>query len=150
MKLRSAGGLVMIGVIGALSLGAYLSSSGFCFSQGRYLGNAEFFEGAIADRARSIRELAEIGRPTTRADVIEYLRRHPDCCEVMGDDFFLANNFFNNLIGFKLTWIRVSHELSAAKIELSPKDGRFFEAFVGMTSCGRVFRSIGQTLKSLH
>jgi hypothetical protein len=143
MNLKSKRGIGLLGAIGTLVVAGYLTSTGFCFSQGRYLEDAEFFDRAIAYHAKSIRELAEIGRPAAAGDISEFRQHHSACCEVMGKDFPLANGFFNNLLGFKSTWIRIRYELSAHELERAPKEGRFYEAFTGLSSCGHVFRSIG-------
>ena len=145
MNLRKKRFFILTTVFAVVALAGYLNASGFCYSQGRYLADAELFKSAVSYRSGSIRELSQITHPISGDVAAQYIQQHPKCCSVESNDFFMSNGLLSNLLGFKSIWVRLIHELPLDRVALSPKDGRYYEAYVGMTSCGSVFQSTGIT-----
>ncbi len=139
----SAMGLVML--LGTLG---FLNASGFCFSKFRYLTEMEFVELGVSGRARYIADFPDGESAGSKEAIRAFVKAHPGCCFISKDEA-LASGLFQNLIGFKSTWVRVAYTLQKAELDKAPKDGDFYEAFVEVTSCGTITRSIGQRLKEI-
>jgi hypothetical protein len=122
---------------------AALYLSGFCFSGLRYVSRSELIAQALLERARYIK-----GMPAhaTRAQALAYLRENPACCRVEGANFFLANSLLDRVFGLSTTWVRVVYRLTDERAAVSPADGEYYEAFVGISRCGHPVNAIGQRL----
>ncbi|MGJ4950463.1 hypothetical protein [Bradyrhizobium sp. HKCCYLS20291] len=123
-----------IGLVGILVV-AFLNVTCFCYLQGRYLSTRELFELAIADRLDDMADLQPGETPAS------YLAKHPNCCSI--PDFQPSNSVANLLLGYKIRYIRVVYRMRPDLIAVSPRDGSFYEAFVEISPCGRVYHKIG-------
>lgn len=138
-KLVGGVGGVIILVAAALLL---LNVSGFCFSEKRYLADAEFIERALNYQARSIKELAG---DDSRDAIASYLKNSPGCCRIEGS-FFMDNTLLDKLFGLKMTWVRIIHRLPDDKAAFSPADGAYYEAYIELDCCGRPIRVTGMRI----
>jgi len=129
------------GIPGILAAFEYVLFSGFCFSDMRYVGNAEFVERALIYRAAAIKELSNIVVPS-RADVLGYLEKNPNCCRIEGPTFFMNSSIKDRLFGFKLTWVRIVHQRSDGIATVSTKEAILHQVHIGLNRCGLPFRSI--------
>ena len=118
-----------------------LNVSGFCFSEMKYVGDAEFVEQALIYRAGYIKELAS---DNSRDAIAGYLKNTPRCCRIEGSSFPLNSTFTDRIFGLKTTWVRIIHRLPDDKAAISPADGAYYEAYVQLNSCGRPVRTTGQ------
>jgi hypothetical protein len=128
---------------GAAAGFAFLYFTGFCFSELRYVEDAEAIERALLYRAREIKEVAAT---PTREDARAYIAQHPNCCRIEGSAFFLSSSFLDRLFGFSSTWVRIIHQLTDERAAISPADGNFYEAYVELDRCGNAVRSTGMTV----
>ena len=132
------------GVSAAVATLVLLNVSGFCFSQKRYIGDAEFIERALIYRARSIKELAG---DDSRDAVASYLKNRPGCCRIEDDSFFASDNtLLDRIFGLKMTWVRIIHRLPDDKAAMSPADGAYYEAYIELNCCGRPIRVTGMRI----
>jgi hypothetical protein len=111
-----------------------LNLTSFCYFQLRYVPNRELFESAIAHQAYKIGDYSSSDTPAA------YLARHSDCCSI--PDFQPTNSSLDLLLGNKIRYVRVVYRMPQAEIDRNPRE-EFYEAFVGVTPCGKTFRAIG-------
>jgi hypothetical protein len=113
---------------------------GYCYAQERFVPDVEFIEHALAYRAKYIKGLS--ANPTSE-DLQTYLRQHPDCCTVMGPDFFLASSFRDRALGYKTTWVKIVHPLTDEERSQSSDPATHSDVYIGLNRCGRAFRKTG-------
>jgi hypothetical protein len=124
-----------------------LNVSGFCFSETKYVSDAEFIEQALIYRAGSIKDLAG---DNSRDAIAEYLRNNPRCCRIEDSSFPLSSSFIDRIFGLKSTWVRIIHRLPDEKAAISPADGAYYEAYVQLDCCGRPVRVTGLRVTETH
>ncbi len=131
----------------AVAIIAGLNLSGFCYQKLGYLSSGELYQVAILHQADKMAAMPE--DPSLReTHAADYVRVHPECCSILRSDP-LGSSLFNDLLGFKYFLVRVVYELSKAQIDAAPQDGSFYEAYVGVTPCGRARRVAGMRLQQL-
>jgi hypothetical protein len=141
-RVRRVAGLVFACAVASLFT---LYFTGFCFTQARYIGDAEFLERAVRYTAPTIRDMPG-GSSASREDIKAYLKNNPTCCRVEGSDFFLSSSPMDKLFGLTTTWVRILHPLTDEQIALVPNAGAYSETYVALDRCGNFIRRTGQRL----
>src|SRR3954451_17624666 len=121
-------------LIGILVIG-FFNATSFCYVQCRYLPIHELYERAIERQSENIGDYAPGETPTS------YLTKHPNCCSI--PDYQPNNSWLNLLLGYKIRYIRVVYRLPQDRVNMSPGDWEFYEAFVETSPCGRTYHAIG-------
>jgi hypothetical protein len=129
------GVLISILAIAAAAVGAfgYLNATGFCYSQAKYLNDADLIREAIQYSLQK--------PPSDGADVIQYdsvetfISRNRDCCVILRQDRGEFENVLAErwvrLIGWYVLVVDVWYQFK----EAGPNN--FYEASIAMTSCGK-------------
>lgn len=111
----------------------------FGFLWSRSNDNQQSLMIAIRYRAPYIEGLSE--KPSDD-EILSYLKAHPQCCRVEGEDFFLASSFWDTLFGVHTTWVRIAH-LRRDRHE-KPTEGGNSDVYLGINRHGEVFRRTGE------
>jgi hypothetical protein len=135
-----------VGIVSAILLLA-LHLSGLCFSEFRYLADAEAIERALIYRASSIKGLDKPGG-ASREDVRAYLREHPDCCRVEQECPMInaSSRWLDKFLECGATWVRIRHPLDDASIAASRSTEKNAEALVEIDNCGERGRTFAGRL----
>jgi hypothetical protein len=127
--------LISILAMSAVAVGAilYLNATGFCYSQAKYLNDADLIREAI--------QYSRQRQPSEGADIIRYdsvdafIGRNRDCCVVLRQDRGEFENVLADrwvrLIGWYVLVVDVWYQFK----EAGPNN--FYESSIAMTSCGK-------------
>lgn len=113
----------------------YQNVAGFCYSQGRYLGDADMIRQAIL---YSLQKPPREGIPSS--DIIhyrsveEFMDRNRDCCVVHRQDRGDFENILANRLVRIFGWYVLVVDLWYQYKEAGPNN--FYEAAIAMNSCG--------------
>src|SRR5262249_33161883 len=132
-------GLILVVAFAVLTL----DLTGFCFVEWRYLPNRELFERAIVHESRKMGDYSSSDTPAS------YLAKHPNCCSV--PEFQPSNSLLDVLLGNRVSYVRVVYRMPQEEIDKDhPQAGKFYEAFVEITPCGRTFHAIGTSRADMN
>lgn len=123
----------------ALPLKRYLD--GYCYAQDRFVPDDELIQNALVYRAKFVKGLPV---DPTREDLRTYVRQHPDCCTVMGPDFFLASSFRARLLGYSRTWVRIIHPLTDKERAKLGDPFAISDVYIKLDRCGKAISKTGQ------
>ena len=113
--------------------GAVLSYHGFCFSQGRFLGDA----GMIAPAVLALAENKYITIGSSYASAVDFFRRNPDCCAV--DRYPAKRMWLDVLTGWNISEIEVNFERNPK--DLSAENFlKYYKQYISVSSCGDVLK----------
>lgn len=129
----------LLAVAAAHPLKRYLD--GYCYAQDRFVPDDEFIANALAYRAKFVKGLPA---DPTREDLRTYVRQHPNCCTVMGPDFFLASSFRARLFGYSRTWVRIVHPLPDEERAELDDPVAFSDVYIKLDRCGKPLSNTGQ------
>lgn len=143
--------LALMGVM--IGLYFYVSPSGFCNVQNRYLSDEELKRLVVSNSVQAMRTSNEADGPEKEIDggadfVNEYIKNNPNCCVI----YRSYSNFFERLLGINEIEVYWYFERKQADIA---KDGdgaeyKYYEQHDLVDSCGeKVLRSWGTTKKDL-
>lgn len=129
----------LIVVVGYLGNQWYLSGTGYCFEQKRYLSDAEFVQ--IAVNAN----MEKIDIDGSEESILNYQKKNPQCCSInrepRGES--LLNVMFNH------AYVDVTLRYKKKKGDPSSKEEPFYQAFVSIHSCGKVLDTTGSGSKTI-
>jgi len=136
---RQAGrkALIKFALAGVLLLtpmtAALLSHSGFCFSQSRFLTDAD----VIGPAVRALAQGGYMSIGSSEDSVNDFLRRNPDCCAV--NRYPSVRTWLDVLTGWNTSEIEVNFErnpkfLSAENFE------KYYKQYVYVSACGEFLK----------
>lgn len=128
---------------GAILIGL-LNAFGFCFQKFRFLSNREIVEFAVLNQSARMADFPTNAENPARA----YIEAHSGCCSVSREDPF-DSSFLENLFGHKVAIVRVQFEMSRRYVDQAPSEGKFYDAYVKVGSCGGIYDVTGMRVPSL-
>jgi hypothetical protein len=110
-----------------------LSYNGFCFSQGRFLSDAEMIEPAV----RALAENNYMSIDSSEGSVKDFLVRNPDCCAV--DRYPDRRSSLDVLTGWNISEIEVNFE-SNPKFLSRQNYEKYYKRYVSVSACGKFLK----------
>ena len=122
----------------------YLSYSGYCFKEGRYLADDELIQAAL--RASHFR----INIDATDESLRTFHLTHPGCCIVTRTGP-MASSWIDAAFGFYYVEVQLNYEVKPKWVQESVTGTyRFYSEYVRVSACGKTGRTYGQHTKTLQ
>lgn len=130
--------VILIAVLAYLGNLWYLSGTGYCFEQKRYLSDEEFIQIAVRS------ELQSINIDGSEKSISTFQKRNPKCCSINREPSGMS--FVNTVLNHTFVEVTLRYEKNAKT--LFQKKESFYQAFVSIHSCGKVLDTIGSGAKA--
>ncbi|MHA7773522.1 hypothetical protein [Roseibium sp. M-1] len=97
--MKHIGKMILLTALAAVSLIAFLSYSGFCFSEKRYFSETELYEIAVFDAYSSVffqpGKIPPTGQDRSWEKVKEFVKSSRDCCKILYtfDDYLQSEEY---------------------------------------------------------
>ena len=128
--------VISIAVIGYLGNRWYLSDTGYCFEQKRYLSDEEFIQIAVRS------ELQNMNIDGSEESISTFQKKNPKCCSINREPS--GKSFVNVMLNHTFVDVTLRYEKNAKTFH---KNEPFYQAFVSIHSCGKVLDTIGSGAK---
>ena len=145
MRLRQKGAVLLVLVIGLLSIGAaaeYLNFSGYCYPEGRWLGDQELIEAAIKYELSHVRGQYELSA-LSYSSPVAFQQENPGCCRIdRSAEHPLLDGKWIRLLGMYIATVDLWYRFQRQGSE------QFWFETVFVNACGRFLERFGYPLRT--
>ena len=135
---------IFVAAIAGIALIGLLNAFGFCFQRFKFLSNQEAIEFAVDSQSWRIADFPKDVKDPARV----YVSAHPGCCELVREHPY-GSSFLEDLLGRNVAVVRFGFELAQRYADEAPTEGRFYDAYIRLGSCGHVYAVTGMRVRSL-